>query len=78
MRYHHGELVLLGEMAQLCVVGGVADVEDYEGAGSPLLDCEKLGVGYCRVESVAGVIILKQSYCAWDEVLGAILGFLPA
>lgn len=34
-----GELVLLGQMAELGVVGRVADVEDEEYSRSPLLSC---------------------------------------
>lgn len=39
MNNSNGELVLLGQMTELGVVGRVADVEDEEYSRSPLLSC---------------------------------------
>jgi hypothetical protein len=39
MNYSNGELVLLGQMAELGVIGRVANVEDEEYSRSPLLSC---------------------------------------
>lgn len=55
-----GELVVLGQMSECCVVVRVADVEDEEDAASPFLDCEEFVVDRWVGHSEK-VVLLQES-----------------
>lgn len=55
-----GELVMLGQMSERCVVVSVADIENEEDAASPLLDCEEFVVDQWAGHSEE-VVLLQES-----------------
>lgn len=74
MDNNNGELVLLRQMAELGVVGCVADVEDEEYPRSPLLSCHQLR---CWVDFLWSVEMacFEEADCFWYEGFWVVLGF---
>lgn len=74
MNNSNGELVLLGQMAELGVVGCVTDVEHEEYPRSPLLSCHQL---CCWVNFLWDVEMacFEEADGFWQESLWVVLGF---